>query len=63
MFMWPRVDFARIPNPAPDPQPTSSANATASQAKRPGYDWAMMGLTGISLLVAIAAFIRDLVAG
>jgi hypothetical protein len=61
MFMWRRPDF--IPNPAPEPQPTSTANATIARADRPGYDWIMMGLAGVSLLVAIAAFIRDLVAG
>ncbi|WP_410657366.1 hypothetical protein [Amycolatopsis sp. lyj-112] len=63
-FMWPRDTFDR--GALPERQPNSAARGAAamsSKADRPGYDWAMMSIAGVSVFVAIAAFIRDLVAG
>lgn len=62
MFMWPRVDFVHA-GVRPDPQPTGAANPTSARARRPAYDWGMMALAVTGVLVAIAALIRDLVAG
>ncbi|MFD2485297.1 hypothetical protein [Amycolatopsis albidoflavus] len=62
MFMWPRDDFVRAGSRA-EPQPKRGGSATSERAKRPGYDWAMFALATVSALVAIAALIRDLIAG
>jgi hypothetical protein len=61
-FMWPRDDFARSRWLA-DPQPNLGGDATSERARRPGYDWIMMALAGVGVLVAILALVRDLVAG
>jgi hypothetical protein len=64
MFMWPRDDFDGTI--AREPQPSGSghgARAVAGRAKRPGYDWVMMWLTGAGAIVALASFLRDLIAG
>ncbi|OLZ44539.1 hypothetical protein BS329_36300 [Amycolatopsis coloradensis] len=63
-FMWPRDTFDR--GALPEQQPSSTARGAAamsSTADSPGYDWVMMSIAGLSMFVAIAAFIRDLVAG
>lgn len=64
-FMWPRDDFARTVN-RPERQPGPRARgpaATANKARRPGYDWSMMAIAGLSAVLAIVALIRDFVAG
>lgn len=64
-FMWRRNNFATTASRTeaqPGPEARGTA-ATATKARRPGYDWVMMTVAGFSALVALAAFIRDLIAG
>ena len=63
-FMWLRDDFTRnsvIPVRS-EPQPSQAAHgatATSERAKRPGYDWAMMGITATGVIIALASFAWD----
>jgi hypothetical protein len=66
MFMWRRPDFAPIDATKPEPQPSPKARGDAvlpSRQRQFNMDHVMVGLAVGSLLVAIASFVRDLVAG
>jgi hypothetical protein len=63
-FMWPRDDFTPTPTTAarPEPQPSPAAAGTAAtsqRAKRPRYDWAMMGLAAAGVAIALASLAWD----
>jgi hypothetical protein len=62
-FMWPR-DFTGHSDDLrrPEPQPAQAApggTATAHRAKRPGYDWAMMGIAAAGVVITLASFAWD----
>ena len=63
-FMWRRDNLAHAGRP--EAQPSAAAHgrgAIALRAARPRYDWAMMWLAGAGVVVAVASFLRDLIAG
>jgi hypothetical protein len=64
-FMWPRHSLTRAIT-GPELQPQTKArglDATAPDADRPAYDWIMMALTGIGILISLIALMREFAAG
>lgn len=60
-FMWPRDDFAGKLARQED-QPAQGARgiaAAANRARRPGYDWVMLGFSAAGVLITLATFVRS----
>lgn len=59
MLMWPRNSAVIAPTPA-EPQPATKApsrDATAAKARRPAYDWIMMGLSAAGVIATMVGLI------
>ncbi|HEX3785159.1 MAG TPA: hypothetical protein VHX38_36340 [Pseudonocardiaceae bacterium] len=62
MFMWPRDDFVGV-TAGPERQPMHGARgsaATAEKARRAGYDWVMMVIAVVGVVIALATFVQGL---
>ncbi len=60
-LMWPRRDLARLDRP--ERQPGRGASDTDPAARAPGYERTAVMLAAAGVVVALAAFLRDLIAG
>jgi hypothetical protein len=64
IFMWPRFNLPVAERAEPQPAALATGNATvAGRARKPSLDTLTIFLGTASLLVAIASFVRDLIAG
>lgn len=64
-LMWPRDDLPPA-SATEDPQPdirARGAAATASDAKRPAYEWIVLGIEVSGLLVALVGLVHDFATG
>jgi hypothetical protein len=66
-FMWSREStISAMATVAAEQQPPPTArgvDAIASGADRPAYDWVMLALSGVGVLIALMALLRDFLAG